>query len=100
MTNTVGLKILTFKNSFVLGGNKTPYPAGDYQIMTEKNVLKRVSFDTAGKVITMHYLDSDAIGAGSSRIIEADSNDLDSAFFHDIAKHETSPENISTARFF
>lgn len=85
MTVRTTKKTVTFANSFVLGDFDEVLPPGTYDVETDEELLKGLSFYAYRRVLTLIRLPAKTGQQGLSRVLTVDPDELDAALKRDEA---------------
>ena len=88
MANRIHVKTITFKNPFEIENYDGILPAGKYQVETEEELLPGMSFTGYQRVLTLLHLPPVSKNLKFGPTLKVDPNDLDAAFFRDMASSE------------
>jgi len=94
MANRIRVKTITFKKSFEIENYDGLLPESDYQVETEDEFLQGVSFVGYRRILTLLHLPPVSEAAKFGPTLKVDPNDLDAAFFRDLASCD-SPNDLS-----
>lgn len=86
MTDRTTRKTVTFSKPFSLGADPEVFPAGQYVVETDEELLEPLSFTAYRRVATIMNTPSKG---GISRALTIDPADLDAALSRDHASAET-----------
>jgi hypothetical protein len=89
MTTRSRTSSFVFAHQFELKGVDGPLPAGDYQVVTDEELIEQLSFPVYRRVSTMIFVPSRTHGASSIEMIVIDPRDLDAALARDAAMQPT-----------
>jgi hypothetical protein len=78
-------KTVIFSKPFLLKGVDRTLPAGDYQVVTDEDLIEGVSFPAYKRVSTMIFVPAATHGASSVEMVAIDPADLDAALGKDAA---------------
>lgn len=79
MTIRTNKRTLTFESPFVLGDMAEVFPAGDYFVETDEELLEGVSFNAYRRISTQITLRANPKKPGTHRVLTIDPNELDAA---------------------
>jgi hypothetical protein len=68
-------EVVTFKHSFQIRGIDRPLPAGEYEVITDEEMIEGLSFASFRRVATMIIVPA-AMSRGSTEMISIGSVDL------------------------
>ena len=86
MTERTTRKTVTLRKPFSLGADPEVFPAGQYVVETDEELLEPLSFTAYRRVATIMTI---PYRAGVSRALTINPDDLDAALFHDHGSAET-----------
>jgi hypothetical protein len=79
MTTRTTRKMVTFDRPFTLRGVDRILPAGNYQIMTDEDLIEELSFPAYRRVSTMIFVPADSHHSSSIEMVAIDPQDLKAA---------------------
>jgi hypothetical protein len=71
--------MVTFARPFTLRGVDQILPTGNYQIMTDEDLIEELSFSTYRRVSTMIFVPADSHHSSSIEMVTIDPQDLQAA---------------------
>ncbi len=80
-------KIVTFIYPFLLKGIDRSLPPGDYQVVTDEELIDGLSFPAYHRVSTMIFVPAQSRRASSIEMVTVDPLDLQAAQDQDAQKH-------------
>jgi hypothetical protein len=80
-------KIVTFIYPFLLKGIDRTLPPGDYQVVTDEELIDGLSFPAYRRVSTMIFVPAQSRRASSIEMVTVDPLDLQAAHDQDAQKH-------------
>jgi hypothetical protein len=84
-------KNVIFNQSFLLKGIDRPLPPGDYQVVTDEELIEGLSFPVYRRVSTMIFVPSHSLHSSSVEMLTIDPRDLDAAQDRDRPSHRVPP---------
>ena len=87
MTTRTKRKIVTFIYTFLLKGIDRTLPPGDYQVITDEELIDALSFPVYRRVSTMIFVPAQSHRASSIEMVTIDPLDLQAAQDQDTQKH-------------
>lgn len=91
MTTRTSTKTVTFKQPFTLRGLDRAFPAGDYTVETDEELIQGLSFPVYRRVLSQIHLRTVPEHPGCSQVLKIDQHDLDDALARENA-HTTVTE--------
>ncbi len=92
LTRTIE-KTVTFEKPFVLGELNERFPAGDYVVETDEELIQGLSFKAYQRVLTVFHIPAKPGRGGMGRAMTIDPNDLDAALKRDTAVEPVSADD-------
>jgi hypothetical protein len=87
MTRT-NRKIVVFNQPFVLKGVDRILPGGEYQVVTDEELIEGLSFPVFRRVSTMIFVPAQSHSTSSVEMVTIDPRDLQAAQDRDSAVHQ------------
>lgn len=87
MTTRTSRKIVTFVRPFFLKGVDRTLPGGEYQVVTDEELIEGLSFPAYRRVSTMIFVPAQSHPASSLEMVTVDPLDLQAAQDQDAETH-------------
>jgi hypothetical protein len=87
MTTRTTRKTVTFRHPFTLEGVDQTLPAGEYQVITDEELIEELSFPVYRRTSTMMFVPAQSHG-NSIEMVTIDPRDLQAALERDAKAHE------------
>jgi hypothetical protein len=87
MTTRTTRKTVTFRHPFILEGVDQTLPAGEYQVVTDEELIEELSFPVYRRTSTMMFVPAQSHG-NSIEMVTIDPRDLQAALERDAKAHE------------
>ena len=84
MTTRSHSKSIVFSHPFELKSVDRILPAGDYQVVTDEELIEQVSFPVYRRVATMMFVPADSSHASVVEMVAIDPQELQAAQTHDL----------------
>ena len=84
-------KTVIFSQSFLLKGINRVLPPGDYQVVTDEELIEGLSFPVYRRVSTMIFVPSNSHHSSSVEMLTIDPRDLEAAQGRDRPLHQMLP---------
>ena len=91
MTRRTTSKTVTFVHPFLLKGVDRILGAGDYRVVTDEDLVERLSFPVYRRVATMIFVPADSQNSFSVEMVAIDPRDLREARHRDAELSRTPP---------
>jgi hypothetical protein len=91
-------KIVTFNHPFLLKGIDRTLPAGDYQVITDEELIERLSFPAYHRLSTMMLVPGEFHQASLIEMVTVDPVELQSAQDRDIATPQRPADALSPTK--
>lgn len=83
MTVRTTSKTVTFHDVFTIAGHREKFPAGNYCIETDEELIEGLSFPAYRRLLTLLCFDAKASGTGVTQFLNIDPDELDAALERD-----------------
>ena len=90
MTTRTTRKTVIFGDPFLLKDVGRSLPPGEYQVITDQELIEGLSFPVYRRVVTMILVPAQSSGASSTEMLTVDPRDLEAALDRDAAAHSAS----------
>ena len=79
-------KVVTFSSFFMLAGHREKFPAGEYSVETDEELIEGLLFPEYRRVLTLLCFQPDPHSPGVTQFLNVDPEDLEAALKRDQAE--------------